>query len=106
MLNTYMLATFRFHYSSFCHQLSFVPLARSTSLIFVLPLATLTFTVCLTAFTSVLLDGVATSLLTALPFTTFVTTVAIPEDGLFGAAWSGDTVGLFFAPVHARRGLE
>ena len=92
--------TFGFYrHSRFCHQLSFVPLPPRTSLIFIPPLPTSTFALCLTAFTIVLPDALVTPLLTVLPFTTFVTTVATREEIPFGVAWLDGAAGCFLAPV-------
>jgi len=43
------------------------------------------------------------TLFTALPFTTFVTAVAIPEGGPLGVVWSDNVDGSFFTPVNVNR---
>ena len=88
------------HHSRFCHQRSFVPVLRSTFLVFVSPLATLTFAFCLTFFTITLPDVMATSLFAALPFAMAVATL---EEGILEVVWSGDGAGSFLAPVHVKR---
>lgn len=93
-------------HSRFCHQLSFVPSLRSTFFIFASPPAILTFTLRLVVITIALPDVVATSLFTALPFTTFVPAVAILEEVLLGVVWSDDVGGSFLAPVHVKRRVK
>ena len=93
-------------HSRFCHQLSFVPGLRSTFFIFASPPAILTFALRLVVITIALPDMVATSLFTALPFTTFVPAVAILEEVLLGVVWSDDVGGSFLAPVHVKRRVK
>ncbi|SRR5258706_9740588 len=88
------------HHSRFCHQLAFVPVLRSTFLIFVFPLATLTFALRLTVFSIAFPDVTATSLFTAL---SVVTAVATLVEVLLEAVWSDDVAGSFPAPVHVKR---